>query len=104
MHFVNVIIYIILGVILLLPLAQIVILVKANIRSKKKQSNSDYEPSVKQLGKNVMHAVENGTIKKQLLLNDAPEYDSTNALKRYVNFIEKSSIYKQIANIEDTRF
>lgn len=56
------------------------------------------------VGNRVMLAVRSGKVKKQLLPNNSPKYDSKNALKKYIKFINESEIYKKIVSIKESGF
>lgn len=101
----NFIIYAVLGVILLLPLVQFIIYFKAlSNKTRKEENDKAYSKEIYELGKKTMHAVEAGKVKKQLLSNDAPEYDSSNALEQYVNFVEQSTVFEKVMSIKEVKF
>ena len=92
--------YVILFIVLVLRLGMI--LLRGN---KKKSINvNNYSEEVLNAGTRAMDAARNGIIKKQLLLNDSDEYNSNNALEEYVVFVEKSSVFRKIANMKESRF
>lgn len=105
----NIVLYIILCLILLLVLVQFIFLffnfpLIHNRKNKEKQSDKVYEKEIVELGEKLMFAVKMGKVKKQLLSNDAQQYNSNNALKEYVAFVDQSTIYKKIVSIEDGKF
>ena len=51
-----------------------------------------------------MEATRSGKIKKQLLLNDSVIYNSNKALNEYIDFVDKSSVFKKIINMKESRF
>ncbi len=55
-------------------------------------------------GNRVMEALEAGKIKKHLLHNDAPIYNSEDAVKKYLDFISGSELSDYIINIEDDNY
>lgn len=56
------------------------------------------------VGDCVMLAVKRGTVKKQLLPNNSPKYDSKSALKCYIKFINESKVYDKIVSIKESAF
>lgn len=53
---------------------------------------------------NAMNALYAGKIKKHLLHNDAPEYDSRLARKIYLDFLCNSKLSGQLLNLEDKKY
>lgn len=102
----NIIIYGILGVLLILLIAQVIVFYKV-IKGKSPKDVIEYEKfseEVNHLGDRMMGEVTSGTIKKQLLTNDAPTYDSRKTMEKYKEFVEGSSLYKRISNIGESRY
>lgn len=105
----NVFLYIVFSLILLTVVMQFIFLffdfpLTYNKHKRQKRSDKVYEKEVAELGDKLMSAVKMGKVKKQLLSNDAQQYNSNNALKHYVTFVDQSSIYKRIVSIEDGKF
>ena len=55
-------------------------------------------------GNNAICAVEAGKIKKQLIENDAPIFDSYTAMCQYINFVDSSIAYKKIQTLKENRY
>lgn len=70
----------------------------------KKQNNKVYSKEISEIGEKTMCAVKAGKVKKQLLSNDASEYDSNNALEQYVAFVDQSTVYKKVMSIKEQKF
>lgn len=68
--------------------------------SRRKQ----YSGHILEHSEKTMCAVESGRIKKQLIENDAPLYDSYNAMHQYANFIDNSVAYKKILSLKGSRY
>lgn len=104
----NSVIYIVLFFIILLLLVQFVFLLfkipLVQSKKKKKQCSDKYGKEIVELAEKVMCAVNTGKVKKQLLPNDSQLYNSNNTLKKYVDFVNRSAIYKKIVSIEDDKF
>lgn len=104
----NLIVYAIFGVVILLLLIQFIYIIRnaSNNREKKQnnQNNKVYSKEISELGEKTMCAVKAGKVKKQLLSNDAPEYDSNNALEQYVAFVDQSTVYKKVMSIKEQKF
>lgn len=100
----NLVVYAIFGVVILLLLIQLTYIRNASNDRSKKQNNKVYPKEISELGEKTMRAVKAGKVKKQLLSNDAPEYDSNNALEQYVTFVERSTFYKKVMSIKEQKF
>lgn len=101
----NLIVYAIFGVVILLLLIQFIYIIRnASNNRGKKQNNKVYSKEISELGEKTMCAVKAGKVKKQLLSNDAPEYDSNNALEQYVAFVDQSTVYKKVMSIKEQKF
>lgn len=101
----NLIVYAVFGVVILLLLIQFIYIIKnASNNRGKKQNNKVYSKEISELGEKTMCAVKAGKVKKQLLSNDAPEYDSNNALEQYVAFVDQSTVYKKVMSIKEQKF
>lgn len=101
----NLIVYAIFGVVILLLLIQFIYIIRNALNNRgKKQNNKVYSKEISELGEKTMCAVKAGKVKKQLLSNDAPEYDSNNALEQYVAFVDQSTVYKKVMSIKEQKF
>lgn len=102
----NFIVYGIFGVIILLLLVQFIFIYLRNTPNdrSKKLNNKVYSKEISELGEKTMCAVKTGKVKKQLLSNDAPEYDSNNALEQYEAFVDQSTVYKKVMSIKEQKF
>lgn len=100
----NLIVYVIFGAVILLLLIQFIYIRNASNDRGRKQNNKIYSKEISELGEKMMYAVKAGKVKKQLLSNDAPEYDSNNALEQYVAFVDQSTVYKKVMSIKEQRF
>ena len=101
----NLIVYAVFGVVILLLLIQFIYIIKnASNNRGKKQNYKVYSKEISELGEKTMCAVKAGKVKKQLLSNDAPEYDSNNALEQYVAFVDQSTVYKKVMSIKEQKF
>lgn len=76
----------------------------ATIYKKSDVNFSKYPENINKEGYKVMEATRSGKIKKQLLLNDSVIYNSNKALNEYVDFVDKSSVFKKIINMKESRF
>lgn len=65
---------------------------------------SRYDDKINEIGINAMGAVENGEVKKQLLLNNAQKRDSNKVLDQYISFINNSMLYKYLISIGDQKY
>ena len=57
-----------------------------------------------EIGNKIMDALDTGKIKKQLLHNDAPVYNSKDTAKKYLDFISDSELSDYIMNIKDGKY
>lgn len=95
-----------LSAIVAMLVVQVVILLKT-VKSKQLSgfsANSRYSSQVNLLGQKSMEAIERGVIKKQLLLNDAPEHSSDEALDKYIDFLHNTSVYKKIIEVGEIKY
>lgn len=56
------------------------------------------------IGNRTMDALDAGKIKKQLLHNDAPVYNSKDTVRKYLDFLSSSELSDYIMNIEDGKY
>ena len=102
----EIIVYGILGILLFLLVVQGIILIKAIKKKPAKDiiEYSKFPEEVNRLGDEMMGEVTSGKLKKQLLTNDAPTYDSHKTMEKYKEFVENSPLYKRISDIGESRF
>lgn len=107
----NIIIYTTFILILVITIIQLIISFSSSylIYVKKKKNINKFllkksDVAKESIGNRVMFAVRCGKVKKQLLPNNSPKYDSKNALKEYIKFINESEIYKKIVSIKESGF
>nr|WP_296480330.1 hypothetical protein [uncultured Acetatifactor sp.] len=103
----NLIIYTIFIVLIALLIAQVGYVigkVKKNRKNEDDYLKSVYSTDVLEHGKKSMQAVRSGEIKKQLIENDAPLYNSARTLQQYSKFIEESTIFKKILVFKESRY
>ena len=102
----NFVIYGIFAACIILILLQLKVLhsPKGTRHREEKWENKGYSAEVSGYGEKAMCAVNDGRVKKQLLSNDAPRYNSNNVLKQYVTFVDQSSMYKKLALMKERRF
>ncbi len=106
--------YAILVVILLLPVVQhfwnrrIVEREKQQKRERVQEQIASlarkYSQEIFKIGKDRMNDVISGKIKKQLITNDSPVYDSDAELQNFQKFMEDNSLHNRISQIKDTRY
>lgn len=106
MNYLIYIVYIVLGIVVLLSIFQLIIMHPGIINKIKnqKQNNKTYSKEIFELGKKTMNDVKIGKFKKHLLLNDAPIYNSNDALEHYVDFVDNSTIYQKIISVKEKKF
>lgn len=94
-----------LAVLLLEQIHIIFIFLRNSSKSKSdKIEQKKYSSDALKHSGNAICAVESGEIKKQLIGNDAPIYDSYYAMRQYENFVNKALIYKRILSVEGNRY
>lgn len=67
-------------------------------------NSSRYPDKINEIGKEAMEAVESGKVKKQLLPNDAPKYDSGKTLNQYIEFINSSELYQYLISLKEQKY
>lgn len=65
--------------------------------------NNDYSKETLEKTKTVIAAIENNEIKKHIITNNAPKYDSSKAQIQYKNFL-LSELMKDILELNDERY
>lgn len=65
--------------------------------------NNDYSKETLEKTKTAMTAIENNEIKKHIITNNAPKYDSSKTLIQYKNFL-LSELMKDILELNDERY
>lgn len=111
----NFIIYVLGGAIILFVIVSLLFLVQLlfylnNIFKAKttkrisKQIDQTYPKEISELGEGTMRAVQHGRLKKHLLSNDAPIYNSNDTANQYIAFVDHSTIYKKVLSVKEIRF
>lgn len=65
--------------------------------------NNDYSKETLEKAKTVIAAIENNEIKKHIITNNAPKYDSSKTQVQYKNFL-LSELMKDILELNDERY
>ncbi len=65
---------------------------------------SQYSTTTIEHSEKIIQAIESGKIKKQLIENDAPIYNSNKAMSQYVKFVDNSPIYREISALKGGRY
>lgn len=65
--------------------------------------NNDYSKETLEKTKTVIAAIENNEIKKYIITNNAPKYDSSKTQVQYKNFL-LSELMKDILELNDERY
>lgn len=65
--------------------------------------NNDYSKETLEKTKTVIAAIENNEIKKHIITNNAPKYDSSKTQVQYKNFL-LSELMKDILELNDERY
>lgn len=65
--------------------------------------NNDYSKETLEKTKTVIAAIENNEIKKHIITNNAPKYDSSKTQIQYKNFL-LSELMKDILELNDERY
>jgi hypothetical protein len=65
--------------------------------------NNDYSKETLEKTKTVIAAIENNEIKKYIMANNAPKYDSSKTQVQYKNFL-LSELMKDILELNDERY
>lgn len=65
--------------------------------------NNDYSKETLEKTKTVIAAIENNEIKKHIITNNAPKYDSSKTKIQYKNFL-LSELMKDILELNDERY
>lgn len=65
--------------------------------------NNDYSKETLEKTKTVIAAIENNEIKKYIMTNNAPKYDSSKTQVQYKNFL-LSELMKDILELNDERY
>lgn len=65
--------------------------------------NNDYSKETLEKTKTVITAIENNEIKKYIITNNAPKYDSSKTQVQYKNFL-LSELMKDILELNDERY
>ncbi len=103
----NIIIYgtfIVLAVLLIAQIGYVFIKINRSQKNRVILSRIKYPADVLRHSEKSIQAVINGEIKKQLIENDAPLYNSAKALQQYSEFIKESTIYKKIFILKGSRY
>lgn len=103
----NIIICVIFIVPVALLIAQVGYVIAKVKRNREKEGNSlksVYSADVLEHGEKSMQAVISGEIKKQLIENDAPLYNSAEAVLQYSRFIRESTIFQKILAFKGSRY
>lgn len=66
-------------------------------------NNNDYSKETLEKTKTVIVAIENNEIKKHIITNNAPKYDSSKTKVQYKNFL-LSELMKDILELNDERY
>lgn len=101
------IIFCVLGALVALLIAQIryVLIFRRIYKTKLNGFNAQkYPDNILEHSEKTMKAVELGIIKKQLIENDAPLYNSGQALQEYVTFVDTATVYKKISDLKGSRY
>jgi len=90
---------------LLVQIRNVIIYYQSSAKGNSDDSGREqYSSHILEHSEKAMCAVESGRIKKQLIGNSAPLYDSCSAMHQYVNFIDNSAVYKKILNLKGSRY
>lgn len=103
----NLIIFCVLGALAALLIAQIRYVLIFHKKYKKKSNDFNakkYPDNILEHSEKTIQAVELGIIKKQLIENDAPLYNSGQALQEYVTFVDNATVYKKLSNLKGSRY
>lgn len=103
----NLIIFCVLGDLVALLIAQIrYVLIFHNCYKKKliDVEIKQYPDNILEHSEKTIQAVESGIIKKQLIENDAPLYNSGQVLQEYVTFVDNATVYKKVSNLKGSRY
>lgn len=96
--------FIVLAVLLIAQVGYVFIKINRSQKNKVTPLRTKYPADVLEHGEKSIQAVINGEIKKQLIENDAPLYNSAQALQQYSEFIKESTIYKKIFILKGSRY
>lgn len=94
-------IYILISVSIVLAFAQLVIIYREQTHTTEKHFRSEYSQHVVDKGNKMMRDTKKGVVKKQLLENNAPVYDSGSTLKHYKDSLTKSSIQRRVFSLDE---
>ena len=97
-------IYILICVSIVLAFAQLVIIYREQTHTTKKHFTTKYSQHIVDIGDKMMRDTKNGIVKKQLLENNAPVYDSGDTLKHYKNSLKNSSIQQRVFSLGEKRY
>lgn len=94
-------IYILISVSIVLAFVQLVIIYREQTRTTKKHFTTEYSRHTVDKGNKMMRDTKNGIVKKQLLENNTPVYDSGDALKHYKDSLTYSSIQQRVLFLDE---
>lgn len=84
-----------------LAVAQLLIIYWEQTHTTKKNFTTQYPQHIVEKGTKMMRDTKKGIVKKQLLENNAPVYNSGKTLKHYRESIKKSSIQRRIFTLNE---